>query len=207
MLPSPIAETSVALLALGIGALHMLAPDHWVPLTIYCHSKGLTPGRSAFLAAAGGFAHVLGSLLVMVLAIAVGFALAASFSQLSNIVVGVSFLTVSLYMVVSGLRAPQTEEGLVDMSSGAKWLVFATASSPELTIFPVYLSASVYGLVGVTASLSAFTAGTVLSIVIVTLAGIKGMGRFLRAPGRKRQIDYAIAIVMAALALFVLTGG
>lgn len=185
----------------------MLAPDHWVPLTIYCHSKKFTSRRSAVLAAAGGFAHVLGSLVVMALAIAVGFALAASFSQLSNIVVGVSFASVSLYMVVSGFRAPKTEDDRVDLSRGAKWLVFATASSPELTIFPVYLSASVYGFVGVTASLSAFTAGTVLSIVAVTMVGIKGMGRFLRAPGRVRQIDYAIAVAMAALAVFVLTGG
>jgi hypothetical protein len=185
----------------------MLAPDHWVPLTLYCHTKGYSTGRTSMIAAAGGLAHVAGSIITMAVAIFVGLALALGFSQFSNYAIGVSFAVIAVYMAFSGFRASETEEGRVELSRGAKWLVLATASSPEPTIFPIYLSASVRGLGLVVASISAFTFGTVVSIVLVTLARMKGLGLFLRAPGREKQIDYAIALVMAGLAIFILAGG
>ncbi len=195
-MPAFQAAELAASLALGIGALHMLAPDHWVPLALYCHAKGITTRRSAAIAAAGGLAHVAGSLLAMLLAIGAGLAIAGSFSSLSNYIIGISFIVIAGWMAFRGLRAPGVEGGPVDTSRGTKWLVFATASSPELTIFPVYLAASVNGPGTVTIALVAFTIGTVVSIVSVTLAGIKGAGRFLNAPGREREIDYLIAAIL-----------
>lgn len=206
-MPDPFAGTSVALLALGVGAAHMLAPDHWVPLTVYCHAKNLSFGRSALIAAAGGFAHVVASIITMAVAVIVGFALASGLSQISNYVVGASFAAIAAYMVLSGLRAKETEEGRAGISRGVKWMVLATASSPELTIFPIYLSASVLGSAEVVASISAFAVGTVVAIMLVTLAGLRGVGVFLRKPGREKQIDYAIAFVMAALAVLAFAGG
>lgn len=203
----PLAGIPIVLLALGIGAVHMLAPDHWVPLSLYCHTKSFSQSRTSMLAAVGGLAHVAGSLITMAVALVIGFALALGFSKFSNFTIGLSFAAIAVYMTVSGFRAPETEEGRVELSRGAKWLVIATASSPELTIFPVYLSANIQGLGVVVASISAFTIGTVASIVLVTLAGMRGLGFFLRAPGRERQIDYAIALVMAGLAVFILAGG
>ncbi|MDV3278549.1 MAG: hypothetical protein LYZ69_08845 [Nitrososphaerales archaeon] len=200
------AVTWLAAVALGVGALHMVAPDHWVPLTVYSHKKGFSSKKVAIIAALGGFAHVAGSLVVMVAAVVIGFAVAASFSALTNTMVGASFVVVGLYMLVAGMKAPDVEEDRVDVVKGTKWLVFAGASSPELTIFPIYLAANVYGLVGVTISVSAFALGTVLSMVLVTIAGVKGMGRFLRAPGRERQVDYILALVLLALGALVLAG-
>jgi len=185
----------------------MLAPDHWVPLTVYCRANRMGSKRSALIAALGGLAHVAGSIIVMAAALLVGFAVVSGFSQLTNYVIGASFATVAVYLAVAGYRAPETEGGRVDISRGAKWMVLATASSPELTIFPIYLSATVLGSAEVVASISAFTVGTVISVVLATLAGLRGLGMFLRAPGREKQIHYAMALVMAALAVFVLAGG
>ncbi len=202
-----LAAAGPVVLALGIGALHMLAPDHWVPLTVYCHNKGLPTRKSAAIATAGGLAHVAGSLLAMFFAIGIGLAVVNRFSDLSNDVVGASFVGVGLWMGVKGIRAPPTEDGRVDTSRGAKWLVFATASSPELTIFPIYLAASLNGLGAVAVTLGAFTIGTVVSIVFLTLAGMKGMSRFLTAPGREREIDIAIALILLTLGVTVIAFG
>ncbi len=190
---------------MGVGALHMLAPDHWVPLTVYCHSNGIQLRRTALIAMAGGFAHVAGSLVAMFLAIAVGIAVATSFSGYSSLAVGLSFIAVGVWKLVSAVRAQDPKED-PEPGKGVKWLVFAATSSPELTIFPIFLAASVFGLGVVILSLSAFTVGTVVSLVLVTVAGVKGMGRFLRKPGRERQIDYAIAFVLFALGVVVIVG-
>ncbi len=202
-----LAVTGVAALGLGVGAFHMLAPDHWVPLVVYCNSKGIPARRVSFLAVAGGLAHTAGSLIAMVIAIAVGQVVATSFSGASGLLVGLSFLAVGAWKFVSTVRERGSDPEKKEVSQGTKWLVFAATSSPELTIFPVYLAASVFGLLAVALALGAFAAGTIISLVAVTLAGTKGMGRFLRVPGRERQIDYAIALVLLALGVFVVAGG
>jgi hypothetical protein len=196
----------IALLGLGVGALHMLAPDHWVPLTMYCHSRGVGTRRTALIAVAGGFAHVGGSVVATLLAAAVGLAVATGLSGFSNAVVGLSFVGVGLWMFVSGLRAGDLREEEIRVSWGVKWLVVTATSSPELTIFPILLAASVYGPWAEALSFSAFALGTVVSLVSATVAGVRGMGRFLKAPGRERQIDYAIAAILVSLGTAVLLG-
>lgn len=201
-----IGEAWIVFLALGIGAVHMLAPDHWVPLTVYCHSRQFSSQRSAILAAAGGIAHVAGSLIAMTAAVAVGYAVVTNFAGLTQQVVGASFVIVGIYMAYTGYRAGVAEPR-VEASRATKWLVLATASSPELTIFPIYLAASVYGSWGVALSMGAFTVGTVVSIVLTTLAAIHGVGRFLRKPGRSRQIDLALAATLLVLGALVISSG
>jgi nickel/cobalt exporter len=201
-----IGEAWIVLLALGIGAAHMLAPDHWVPLTVYCHSRQFSSQRSAILAAAGGMAHVAGSVIAMAAAVAVGYAVVTNFAGLTQQVVGASFLAVGLYMMYTGFRAG-SGESQANASKTTKWLVLATASSPELTIFPIYLAASVYGAWGIALSMGAFTVGTVASVVFATLAAIHGMGRFLRKPGRSRQIDLAVAATLLLLGAIVIASG
>lgn len=197
----------VVLFGLGIGAVHMLAPDHWVPLTVYCHSKGMPERRISLLAIAGGLAHTAGSLVALVIAIAVGQVVAANFSGAAGLLVGMSFLAVGLWKLVATIRERSVDPENKGVSQGTKWLVMTATSSPELTIFPAYLAASVFGLLAVAATLAAFTAGTVVSLVAITLAGTRGMGRFLRVPGREKQIDYTIAAVLIGLGLVVMVGG
>ncbi len=207
-MPAAISEIGILAIAFGIGVVHMLAPDHWVPLTIYCHSKNLSVRRSASIAAAGGIAHVLGSLIAAVLAVIVGFALVGNLASYASFVTGGSFVLIGVWMFYSGLR---TENESVPHKAASvkstKWLVFATASSPELTVLPVYLAATSYGFSGIALSLFVFAVATVASIVVVTIAGVHGMGRFLRTRGRERQIDYGIALVLGAVGLFLFLGG
>lgn len=184
----------------------MLAPDHWVPLTIYAHSNGLRAQRAALIAIAGGLAHFGGSLIAVVLAVVVGLAVSTSFSGFSNTIVGVSFLAVGVWKVASAYREHGPRGNSTQTSIGVKWLVVAATSSPELTIFPVLLAALVYGLGVAAATIAAFAFGTIASFVCITVAGVKGMGKFLRAPGREKQIDYAIGAVLLLLGLAVLGG-
>lgn len=207
-MPAAISEIGILAIAFGIGVVHMLAPDHWVPLTIYCHSKNFSVRRSASIAAAGGIAHVLGSLVAAAVAVIVGFALVGNLASYASYVTGGSFVLIGVWMFYSGLKTenesvPQKAESV----RSTKWLVFATASSPELTVLPVYLAATSYGFSGIALSLVVFAVASVASVVVVTIAGVHGMGRFLRKLGRERQIDFGIAIVLGAVGLFAILGG
>jgi len=207
-MPAPISEVGILAIAFGIGVVHMLAPDHWVPLTIYCHSKNFSLRRSASIAATGGIAHVLGSLVAAAVAVIVGFAIVGNLSIYASYVIGASFFLTGVWMFYSGLKKEEgsLSQKAVDAKS-AKWLVFATASSPELTVLPVYLAATSYGSLGIALSLTVFAVATVTSVVVVTIAGVRGMGRFLRKYERERQIDFAIALLLWAVGLFIILGG
>jgi hypothetical protein len=49
------------------------------------------------------------------------------------------------------------------------------------------------------ATFGSFAAGTIASPATVTIAGVRRMGRFLRAAGKEKQIDYAISLALLAL--------
>ncbi len=203
-----ISEVGLIAIAFGVGVVHMVAPDHWVPLTIYCHTKNFSLQRSASIAAAGGVAHVLGSLVAAAVAIVAGFALLGNLSNYTSYVIGASFILIALWMARAGLRTRSADDAT--KARGARstgWLVFGAASSPELTVLPVYLASTSYGFSGVAVSILVFAAGSVASIVVLTVAGVHGLGLFLRKPGRDRQVNLGIAAVLTAVGIFVILSG
>ncbi|HYM25217.1 MAG TPA: hypothetical protein VEU08_18495, partial [Vicinamibacterales bacterium] len=44
--------------AIGVGSLHTLAPDHWVPFAALARAERWSAGRTAFVTAACGLGHV-----------------------------------------------------------------------------------------------------------------------------------------------------
>jgi nickel/cobalt transporter (NicO) family protein len=55
---------ALAGVAAGIGALHTLAPDHWVPFAALARAEGWTARRTAAITAACGLGHVTVSVLL-----------------------------------------------------------------------------------------------------------------------------------------------
>jgi nickel/cobalt transporter (NicO) family protein len=63
---------ALAAAAAAAGALHSLAPDHWVPFAALARARNWTPPRTARLAFLCGFGHVTVSALFGVLAVILG---------------------------------------------------------------------------------------------------------------------------------------
>lgn len=143
----------------------------------------------------------------MFVALAVSFAVASNFFSVSATVVGLFFLAVGAWKFASTAREQDRWYEEVGLQRGTKLFVFAAASSSELTIFPVYLASSVFRLAAALITLVSFCAGTIASPATVTLVGVRRMGRSLRAPGKEKQIDYAIPPVLLAPWAPVLAGG
>jgi hypothetical protein len=66
------ATLPLAAVAAGIGALHTLAPDHWVPFAALARAEGWSARRTAAVTAACGFGHVTTSVLLAVTSLALG---------------------------------------------------------------------------------------------------------------------------------------
>jgi hypothetical protein len=55
---------ALALAAATVGALHSLAPDHWVPFAAVARARGWPAGRTARVTLLSGLGHVTVSVLL-----------------------------------------------------------------------------------------------------------------------------------------------
>src|SRR5205814_914013 len=63
---------ALALAAASVGALHSVAPDHWVPFAALARARRWSAGRTARITLACGFGHVTVSAALGVLALVLG---------------------------------------------------------------------------------------------------------------------------------------
>ncbi|HEY4918036.1 MAG TPA: hypothetical protein VIH92_14075 [Solirubrobacteraceae bacterium] len=83
-------STTPALLAAaaGVGFGHAILPDHWVPLAVLGRTRGYRLSRVARLSGIAGVAHVLVSLLLGGVIVAVGLQFRSSVQSAQNDVIG-----------------------------------------------------------------------------------------------------------------------
>jgi hypothetical protein len=48
----------------GVGVLHMIVPDHWVPITLIARQRGWSKSETARVAFKAGIGHVLSTLAI-----------------------------------------------------------------------------------------------------------------------------------------------
>jgi hypothetical protein len=82
--------------AAGVGFGHAIMPDHWVPLAVVARTRRYPMARLARLSGLAGLAHVLVSLLLGGLTIAVGLQFRSTVEHAQNLIVGGVLLATGL---------------------------------------------------------------------------------------------------------------
>ncbi|HEX3782207.1 MAG TPA: hypothetical protein VHX38_21300 [Pseudonocardiaceae bacterium] len=83
-----LAVLALLLAAAGVGIGHAVLPDHWIPLAVASRTQRYSLRRTARLSAAAGFAHVVLSLALGAVVIAVGLRFRATIERHEALVVG-----------------------------------------------------------------------------------------------------------------------
>jgi nickel/cobalt exporter len=221
--------------AAGVGLGHAILPDHWVPLGVLSRTRRYPLTRVARLAGLAGVAHVLVSLAIGTVIVIVGLQLRSTVEHVQNAIVGGLLIATGLAfgaMEATGRghghshdhdhdhphdahdhddhdHDPHDHGDEHDQSitrrRGAFMVSFGAAASPDLTILPVFLAATTAGAGAAIASLVAFAAVTVGTIVALTLlATIGGYG--LRSQWLERWGNAFTALVLLVVGVLVLTG-
>ena len=219
--------------AAGVGFGHAILPDHWVPLAVLGRTNNYPVRRVARLSGLAGVAHVLVSLVLGGVIIAVGLQLRGTVQSAQSAIVGtVLILTGAGFAAVEVARArrrqrdadhdhahgrahhhhdhlaadPLASDGRGARRLGAIMVPFGAAASPDLTILPVFLAASAAGTLAAVGSLVVFSAVTIGTIVGLTVSASLGGAR-IRARWLDRWGNAFSAAVLVAIGLFVLAGG
>jgi nickel/cobalt transporter (NicO) family protein len=200
--------------AAGVGLGHAIMPDHWVPLAVVGRTRHYPLARVARLSGLAGVAHVLVSLLLGGVIIAIGLQFRSTIQTAQDTIVGVVLIATGVGFVLLELigRGHSHEDGHHDHHERreARGLLgimvpFGAAASPDLTILPVFLAAAAVGAGTAIGSLVAFALVTIATIVGLTLLATLG-GYQLRGNWLDRWGNAITAATLLVIGTLVLTG-
>jgi nickel/cobalt exporter len=225
--------TTPALLAAaaGVGFGHAVLPDHWVPLAVVGRTRRYPLTRVARLSGLAGVAHVLVSMVLGGVIIAVGLQFRSTVQSAQAAIIGGLLIATGLGFAVVELTGHRPGHGHGHQHSGvdvhehaapeppghiaseagrlrgfaAVMVPFGAAASPDLTILPVFLAATTAGAATAVSSLVVFAVVTVTTIVSLTLAACFG-GYQIRGNWLERWGNGFTALVLTIIGALVLTG-
>jgi hypothetical protein len=216
--------------AAGVGFGHAILPDHWVPLAVVGRTRRYPLSRVARLSGLAGVAHVLVSIVLGAVIVAIGLQFRSSIEHAQDTIVGSVLIATGIGFAALELTGrghhhddehrhqhhqhaddgrDHTHQHDHDTERGhrlaAVMIPFGAAASPDLTILPVFLAATTAGIATAISSLVVFAAVTIGTIVGLTLAAARG-GYEIRGQWLDRWGNAFTAVVLAAIGALVLTG-
>jgi nickel/cobalt transporter (NicO) family protein len=206
------------LAAAGVGFGHAILPDHWVPLAVMGRARRYPLGRVARLSGLAGVAHVLVSVLLGGVIVAIGLQFRSSIEHAQNLIVGLILIATGAGFLVLELSGhghghQHEHEHEHDHNHGHRprggllsvMVPFGAAASPDLTILPVFLAASTAGAAVAIGALIVFAAVTIATIVSLTLFAAAG-GYQINAEWLDRWGNAVTAGVLVVIGVLVLAG-
>ncbi|MBC5824397.1 MAG: hypothetical protein GIW99_01275 [Candidatus Eremiobacteraeota bacterium] len=99
------------LAVIGVGVLHTLVPDHWVPITLIARQRGWSRSQIARAAAGAGLGHTLSTLAIAFIVWLAGIAFAARFASFVNLATSIALIGFGLWITICALNELRGESG------------------------------------------------------------------------------------------------
>jgi len=170
----------IALTAAAVGALHSVAPDHWVPFAALARARRWSPAHTARITILCGLGHVTVSAILGVVALIAGLkAVHAVGIRLEEHATLLLMAFGTVYMVW-GLRRSFRRDPLAVMHHHhhhhrlTEWSLFALFSlDPCVAVIPMIVAASSGGWGAVGAVVVVYEAATIAAMIaLVTVAAM-----------------------------------
>ncbi len=208
---------TLALAAVSVGALHTLAPDHWVPCAALARARSWSAAKTTRITFACGFGHVTVSALLGLLGLLFGRAIFEGAGRRMEAVAGILLVGFGLAYGVWGLRraagrkvhghAHAHYDHVHDASRTTAWSLFLLFSAdPCVAVIPLLFAAAPLGTgptVGIVLLYEAATIGTMIALVLPARAGFQR----LRFPWLDHWGDAVAGGLVAATGVLVMTLG
>ena len=208
----------------GVGFGHAILPDHWAPLAVVGRTRRYPLARVARLSGLAGVAHVLASIVLGAVIIAVGLQFRSTVQSAQGAIIGCVLILTGLGFAVVELtgrghhhghehghahghhhdHALEHDDARGVRGVAAVMVPFGAAASPDLTILPVFLAAAAAGVATAIGSLLIFAAVTIATIVGLTLVACFG-GYQVRGQWLERWGNAFTALILIAIGALILT--
>ena len=208
------ATWTLAFTAATVGALHTVAPDHWMPFATLARARGWPPLRTARTTILCGLGHVTASAALGILALFAGLAVInliggtlANFANVTLMVFG------TLYMLW-GLRRSFRRDPLAVMHAHdhhhahghndhdhrlTEWSLFVLFSAdPCVAVIPMIIAAAAAGWLAVAIVIITYEVATIATMVVLVTFAHAG-ARALRARWIDAYGDAAAGAVIVCI--------
>jgi nickel/cobalt transporter (NicO) family protein len=207
----------IILSTLLLSAIHATIPNHWIPLIAVSKAENWTRNQTLKATLISGFAHTLSTILIGVLVGFAGYRLSERFEVVSQSIAPIILIGLGLIYIYldwrqgrHGHHGHSHDNPIAEGSRRLKGSVLFTLSlsmflTPCLEIEAYYFQAGVLGWKGIFAVSAVYTVTTVLLMLVLVAAGMKGVGR-LRShtlEHHEKRVTGIVLAVIGVLSFFV----
>ena len=178
---------ALALAAIGVGSLHTVAPDHWVPFAALARAQGWSRGKTIRITAACGFGHVTVSAGLGVLALFFGFEVLRVVGERMESVAGLLLIAFGVVYGIVGLRHASAhlhghfhghshghhhahydhDHNGHRMTPAALFLLFS--ADPCVAVMPILFASAPLGIARTAFVVSAYELATIATMVLLVV--------------------------------------
>jgi nickel/cobalt exporter len=203
--------------AVTVGALHAVAPDHWVPFAAVARSRKWSAARTAQITALCGFGHVTASVLFGLAGLLFGIKVLQAFGQSLESVAGLLLVGFGLVYAIWGLRraagghfhghAHGHYDHVHDPSTKTVWGLFLLSSvDPCVAVAPILFAAAPLGASATVITVVAYEVATLTAMMAFVLAARAG-ATLLRGNVIDRYGDSLAGLLIGVLGVVLLVLG
>ncbi len=203
--------------AVSVGALHTLAPDHWVPFAVLARAQKWSAGKTAWITFLCGFGHVTVSALLGLLGLLFGRAIFERAGARMEAIAGVLLVFFGLAYGIWGLRraagrrvhghAHAHYDHIHDASkTTARSLFLLFSADPCVAVIPLLFAAAPLGTAPTVGLVLLYEAATIGTMIVLVLPARAGFQR-LRFPWLDHWGDTVAGALIAVTGLVVMTIG
>jgi nickel/cobalt exporter len=183
-----------------VGALHSLAPDHWVPFMAVGRARSWSAARTAQVTFLCGFAHVSVSVILGLLALRLGQEMLEAFGTHLESVAGILLVGFGLAYGLWGLRRalagklhghahPHFDHVHDPSRATVGGLLLLFSVDPCVRLIPLILAAAPLGVGRLVGLILIYEVATIATMVGIVLLAHSGAVKGLQAPWLDRYGD------------------
>ncbi|HTJ24812.1 MAG TPA: hypothetical protein VMA36_01485 [Candidatus Limnocylindria bacterium] len=176
----------------GVGVLHTVVPDHWVPITAVARARRWTRAQTARAAFTAGTGHVVSTLIIGLLVWLAGVAFAKRFGSLVAVVSSVALIAFGLWIAIAAYRElrherdhhrghehhhPHEHHPPQAKPSSRTALLLILGSSPMIEGIPAFFAAAKYGPALIAVMALVFAVATIATYVLLCVWSAAGAQR------------------------------
>lgn len=190
--------------AATVGALHTLAPDHWVPFAALARASRWSVRQTARTTILCGFGHVTVSALLAILVAFAGLEVLERLgAQLERQATFLLIVFGFVYLIWGLRRSFSKHTHLHWHTSLTTWSLFVLfCLDPCVAVMPLIFAASIQGVVAVGVVIIVYEAATMATMVMLVLNAHAGVRR-LEMPWIDRFGDAVAGAVIVCIGAFV----
>jgi hypothetical protein len=202
----------LALAAASVGALHSLAPDHWLPIAAVGRARSWSAARTARVALLCGLGHVTVSVLLGLVGLFTGRRLVETLGDRTAAVSGALLVGFGIAYAVWGLRHSRAHlhghhhhhyDHVHEPSRAGVWSLFAIyCADPCVAVIPILFAAASASASVTVAIIAVYEVATIATMVGLAVVARAGAG-LVRGRWTERWGDGAAGVSIAATGIAV----